>query len=94
MDLSFLLFGIAMNLALTFGFGIFKVLNLSFEQTTQLMQSYPAKTNMFKLWFLWLVPWAGFVYIFYEIFILQRFINSGRGVYEYLEYKLQKELHE
>ena len=67
-----------------------KVLNLDFQQTAILMQKYPVKTNYIKLWSLWLVPWIGSIYVFVEIIFLQSFINKGFGVFEYLEYKLQK----
>lgn len=82
--------GIIMNVLITFGFGIYKALNLSGKQARMLFEKYPIKTNMMRLSLMWLVPWLGFIYVFYEISILQRVLNSGKGVYEYLEYKLQR----
>ncbi|MGP1561268.1 MAG: hypothetical protein ACTTIC_04180 [Helicobacteraceae bacterium] len=90
-NVNVLLLGILMNLLLTFAFGIYKVFNLSYAQTVLLMEKYPVKTKYAKLFALWLVPWAGVLYIFWDITLLQRFINKGLGVFEYLEYKLKKE---
>lgn len=86
-----LIFGIVMNLVLTFGFGIYKAMNLNYNQTVVLMDKYPVKTKTGKLFFLWLIPWLGVGYIFYELITLQRYLNNGFTVYDYIEYKLQRE---
>ncbi|MCV6608652.1 MAG: hypothetical protein OIF32_10595 [Campylobacterales bacterium] len=90
-NIAVLLFGIVMNLGLTFGFGIYKAMNLSYNQTVVLMDKYPVKTKSGKLVFLWVVPWLGVGYIFYELLIVQKYINNGLTVYDYIEHKLQRE---
>lgn len=88
---SELMFGIILNLAMTFGFGFYKVMNLKYEQTVTLMERYPVRPSYFKIAALWLVPFAGVVYIFRELLLLQRFISAGEGVYEYLEERLSRD---
>ncbi len=90
-NLDVVIFGICMNIALTFGFGFYKTLNLNYQQTVVLMDKYPVKTKTSKLLALWFLPWLGVGYIFYEVIILQKYINSGFKVYDYLEHKLQRE---
>ena len=90
-NIAVLLFGIVMNLGLTFGFGIYKAMNLSYNQTVVLMDKYPVKTKSGKLVVLWVVPWLGVGYIFYELLIVQRYLNNGMSVYDYIEHKLQRE---
>lgn len=84
-------FGILLNLAMTFGFGAYKVMNLNYDQTVVLMDKYPVKPSYFKIAILWFVPFLGTVYIFRELMALQKEISAGAGVYEYLEKKLQKD---
>lgn len=88
---SELMFGVLLNLAMTFGFGLYKVMNLNSEQTMALMERYPVKPNYLKVAVLWLLPFAGTVYIFRELLFLQRFIAVGQGVYEYLEARLERD---
>jgi hypothetical protein len=91
-NISVILFGIVMNLGLTFGFGIYKAMNLSYNQTVVLMDKYPVKTKSGKLVVLWVVPWLGVGYIFYELITVQKYLNNGLTVYDYIEHKLQREL--
>lgn len=86
-----LTFGILLNLAMTFGFGFYKVMNLSYAQTVALMEKYPVKPSYVKVAALWLIPFAGTFYIFRELLLLQRVISGGGGVYEYLEVKLSND---
>ncbi len=90
-NMSIIVFGIIMNLGLTFGFGIYKAFNLTYNQTVTLMEKYPVKTKSGKLVILWIIPWLGVGYIFYELLTVQRYINSGLSVYDYIEHKLQRE---
>lgn len=90
-NIDVIVFGICMNILLTFGFGIYKTFNLNYEQTVVLMDKYPVKTKTFKLLILWFLPWFGVGYIFYELITVQRYINNGLRVYDYLEHKLQRE---
>ena len=89
---AILLFGVVMNFLLTFAFGIYKSLNLNYEQTVQLMEKYPVKTNNIKLLTLWFVPWVGSLYVFWELGRLQRYLNAGFTVYDYIEEKLKKQM--
>lgn len=88
---SELMFGILLNLAMTFGFGFYKVFNLNYAQTVALMERYPVKPSYLKIAALWLIPFAGTVYIFRELLFLQRFLAAGQGVYEYLEARLARD---
>ena len=84
-----LLFGVLLNLLMTFGFGFYKVMNLSYDQTVILMERYPVRPNYLKVITLWFIPFAGTLYIFRELMRLQAHIRCGGGVYEYLEAKLK-----
>jgi hypothetical protein len=84
-----LLFGVLLNLLMTFGFGFYKVMNLSFDQTVILMERYPVRPNYLKVLSLWFLPYAGTLYIFRELWYLQGYIRAGQGVYGYLEAKLK-----
>ena len=87
-----LLFGVIMNFLLTFAFGIYKSLNLNYEQTVRLMEKYPVKSNNTKLMMLWFLPWVGVAYVFLELSRLQKYLNRGQTVYEYIEKKLQEQM--
>ncbi|MDR3347931.1 MAG: hypothetical protein LBN32_04880 [Helicobacteraceae bacterium] len=87
----YLLFGVLLNIVMTFAFGLYKTLNLNYDQMITLLKRYPVKTNPLKLIVLWFVPYAGVCYIFHELFVLQRVIRRGGRVYDYLEAKLRAE---
>jgi len=91
-NIGVLIFGIIMNLGLTFGFGFYKAFNLSYNQTVTLMEQYPVRTKTGKMVVLWVVPWLGVGYIFYELLAVQKYINNGLSIYDYIEHKLQREL--
>ncbi len=84
-----LLFGILLNLLMTFGFGFYKVMNLSYDQTVILMERYPVRPNYLKVLALWFLPYVGTLYIFRELYVLQGYLRAGEGVYGYLEAKLK-----
>lgn len=84
-----LMFGIVLNFVTTFGFGIYKAVNLTEEQMKGLMSKYQPRDDMKKIILLWFIPYVGFLYVFKEVWKLQRFINEGLGVYEYVEQTLK-----
>ncbi|MDR1912554.1 MAG: hypothetical protein LBQ52_09470 [Helicobacteraceae bacterium] len=86
-----LAFGVLLNFAMSFGFGIYKIFNVDFMSIAKLMDRYPIKPNYLKTVVLWFVPYFGACVVFYELFILQKAINRGKTVYEYMEDKISRE---
>lgn len=84
-------FGILLNIAMIFGFGIYKAKNLDYAQMRDLMEKYPVRTSALRVMFLWFVPFVGTIYTFKELIDLQKQISIGNGVYEYMENKLKRE---
>ena len=87
---GWLLFGVVLNFTFTIGYGVYKSLNLSYEDTLYLMQKYPMQDNTVKLLFIWAVPFLGFVYVLVDVVKLQLYLNHGKRVYDYIEDKLRK----
>lgn len=91
---SFLAFGILVNIIATIGFGIYKSANISQDQALHLITRYSVKPNTVKIIALWLVPFAGFLYVFLEVLKLQTtYLNKGSTVFQYVEdnFKRQSE---
>ncbi|MDR2152931.1 MAG: hypothetical protein LBO72_08920 [Helicobacteraceae bacterium] len=88
---SELIFGVLLNIAMIFGFGLYKALNVDIMQMTELISRYPIKPNYIKTIAVLFTPYIGSCYVFYELFILQKTINRGKTVYDYLEKKIIKE---
>jgi hypothetical protein len=86
-----LIFGVLLNIALTFGFGLYKLFNVDIMRMTELIDRYPIKQNHIKTLAILLTPYLGCCYVFYELYILQKTINSGKSVYDYIEKKIAKE---
>ncbi|MDR2638268.1 MAG: hypothetical protein LBC09_00340 [Helicobacteraceae bacterium] len=86
-----MIFGILLNIALTLGFGLYKLLNVDIFEMTKLIDRYPIKPNHIKTLAILLTPYIGSCYVFYELYILQKTINSGKSVYDYIEKKVLKE---
>ena len=88
MDGADLAFGVVLNIIMTFGFGLYKTLNVSIDEMLSLLERYPIKPNYLKVVALWLVPYAGVCYIFHQLYLLQRAFAEGRNMQQYLEAKL------
>ena len=89
---NFLLFGIIINFFATFGFGIYKSINLNAEESLYLMENYPVKTNFFKLLLYWFVPYLGYFSALKETWILQNYIKNGKTTFDFIEDKLKAEI--
>jgi hypothetical protein len=86
-----LAFGVLLNVLLSLGFGLYKFYNVDFSQMTKLIYRYPIKPNYVKTIAFWLLPYARTCQIFYELYTLQKTIDKGKSVYDYIENKLSKE---
>ncbi|MDR0664813.1 MAG: hypothetical protein LBF86_04745 [Helicobacteraceae bacterium] len=86
-----LIFGVLLNIALTLGFGLYKAFNVDIMEVTKLIDRYPIAPNYVKTILLLLTPYIGSCYVFYELFMLQKTINRGKTVYDYIENKIVKE---
>ena len=63
-------------------------------QQVYLVQTYPSKTNIIKILSFWFVPYLGFLFVFKDVLALQRYLNGGRTVFEYVEDRLKAETAE
>ncbi|MDR1452266.1 MAG: hypothetical protein LBI57_08085 [Helicobacteraceae bacterium] len=86
-----LIFGVLLNAALVFGLGLYEALNVDIARMTALIDRYPIKPNVIKFVALLFAPYIGSCYVFYELYILQKAINRGKTVYDYVENKIVKE---
>jgi hypothetical protein len=84
-----LLYGIIINFLSTFGYSFYKYMNINEDDMMRLITKYPQEDKTIKMLFMWFVPFVGFVYVFFEVWKLQQFLNKGYTVYEYIEFKLE-----
>lgn len=86
-----LLYGIVVNFIATLGYGAYKAVNVEPEKIMGLIERYPPKDETVKLISLWFIPFLGFIYVFKEVWILQKFLNKGFGVIDYIEFRLKQQ---
>ncbi|MEF3191254.1 MAG: hypothetical protein K6347_01700 [Campylobacterales bacterium] len=82
---TFLLYGIALNLIATFGFGLYKSTQVDPERLMALLGDYPMQGEFVRALLYWFIPYLGVIHVGIEAWRLQQFINRGMGVMEYLE---------
>lgn len=89
-----ILYGIIVNFIATLGYGVYKAINVDAEKILLLVEKYPPKDETLKLIILWFLPFLGFFYVLKEVWLLQRFLNHGFSITDYIEYRLKQKYKE